>query len=341
MNREAVLLPGTYAAIPKALLAVPSAKLSPAAKLVWMVVVEHFGDKDHSWPGAGTIAKMTGLTRRGVQKAIEQLVELKLLTVLPPEPGRASNTYRLTEFASALSSLAHGVRTPSAQSSLGRRTECARGSEQSAPELPNTTTEATTERTTEVDAAPPLGACGPGRPAGGSPPSNAVKRKRKSPSAREGIDVAAVCADLGSMKTHLTSGQLNWERHRKSENDLGVENWNAQEFAGYWWFQVSSFRTHKNIPLNLPAFGKLIGIMSNLRKQMPAQQLVGVIDFVVHYFDVIRFMLRSAGNTVALDETSLVNPLVKGAANNLMRASDEERERIVADYRAATSAAAA
>ncbi len=39
MRRDDLLTPGTYAAIPKALLALPSKTLSPGAKLVWAAPV--------------------------------------------------------------------------------------------------------------------------------------------------------------------------------------------------------------------------------------------------------------------------------------------------------------
>src|SRR5688500_15096647 len=85
---------GTYASMPKALMAIPSKHVSPATKLVWMAIVERFGGKDHSWPGAGTIANDTGLSRKGVQKALEQIETLGLLAVLPPDRTRNSKTYK-------------------------------------------------------------------------------------------------------------------------------------------------------------------------------------------------------------------------------------------------------
>ncbi len=130
----------------------------------------------------------------------------------------------------------------------------------------------------------------------------------------------------------------NWEQFRKSDTDWGIESWSAHTFVGFYWYQVSVFRSQKQIALTLPPWTKLIGIMSNLLKQMPMGQLFQIITFVAYYFDVIRWMLRRAGNTVALDEGSLVNPLVKQSANNLMRMSHEEREALVAQFKAETSA---
>lgn len=364
MTRDDVLRPGTYAAIPKCLLALPSRTVSPAAKLVWMAVVERFGDKDHSWPGATLIANDTGLTRKGVQKAVDELRALKLLTVEPGQRGGGSNRYWLTEFASVLSSLANGVRHPSERGTLASEQSTLGASEQSSPELPNTTTERTTEGTTQDCAAAPLGASGPGRPVGGStqavgsedtppatdttPPAaravtkpSASSRKpaagapRKSAATKQQapVDVALVCADLNSMRDHLTSGPLNWERYRRSDTDLGVDQWGAQQFAGYYWFQVSAYRANHKLELTLPPFPKLLGHMGNLLKQMPRQRLWSIITYVVYYFDVIRWMLRRAGNTVYLDENSLLNPLVQQSANNLMAMTDIERGGLVAQFK--------
>jgi hypothetical protein len=179
MNRRDLFTDGTYASIPKALLAVPSKKLSPAAKLVWMTVVERMGEgKDFSWPGAGKIAKATGLSRRKAQQAIEQLERLKLLTVVPPDEQYTSNRYWLTEFASALSALgaqraghaqdvevAHGMRHPSAQSSPPASAQSAPPSAQGSPEVahgvrpnnPMNNPTSTTQGTTPEAATPPGG----------------------------------------------------------------------------------------------------------------------------------------------------------------------------------------
>jgi hypothetical protein len=115
MKREDVFTPGSYASIPKTIMALPSSALPAPAKLVWMSIVERFGKNDWSWPGAATLARDTGLTRRGVQLAVDRLQELKLITILPPDASHSSNGYACdwrTACASALDALAHGVRTP-------------------------------------------------------------------------------------------------------------------------------------------------------------------------------------------------------------------------------------
>lgn len=74
MQRDEILTPGSYQAIPKAIM--QRRDVSPAAKLVLASLVDHLGPTNETtWPGPATIAEETGLTRNGVQKCIAQLVQ--------------------------------------------------------------------------------------------------------------------------------------------------------------------------------------------------------------------------------------------------------------------------
>lgn len=181
-------------------------------------------------------------------------------------------------------------------------------------------------------------------------PAAAPKQKSAAKKSVTPEDVALICTDYASMLRYLLhgahavhdrSGQygpgpLNWEQHRKGEKDLGVGDWGAQPFMGYYWSQVCLYRVQRKINLSLPPWDKLGGHFRNLLNQMPKQQLYSVITFVVYYFDVIRWMLRRAGNTVFLDENSLVNPLVRQSANNLMAMSEPERAVLIEQFQSET-----
>lgn len=386
MRRDDLLTPGTYAAIPKALLALPSTTLSPGAKLVWMAIVERFGENDGAWPGTTTIARDAGLTKRGVLKALDQIARLRALAIFTPEmslpPGhsfppnrkRTTNYYRATGFTGEQSTPVNGVHPAGEQSSPPPVNGVHAPGERSSPELPNRTTQRTTGGTTQDCAAAPLGASGPGRPVGGSslavgdqedippatdttqaPATRAVSRPsassrkpaarapRKSAATKQQapVDVALVCSDLNSMRNYLISGSLDWRQFQKGEDlqkweDLGVDEWGARQFTGYYWFQVSAYRVNHGLELTLPPFTKLLGIFKNLLKQVTKPRLYQIIIFVVFYFDVIRWMLRRAGNSVYLDENSLVNPLVQQCANNLMAMTHIERGGLVEQFKQET-----
>lgn len=355
MNRNDVLKPGAYASMPKALLAVSSTKLTPAAKLVWMAVVERFGENEESWPGAGQIASDTGLTRRGVQKALDRLIELKLLTAVAPRPGRDSNTYRLTDFPGALAALANRVRHPGEQSSLPSAQSSLAGSERSAPELPNRTTQVTIG-----------GACGPGDPAGRptgaaladpSPAKHSPSQGDKHEPAKHGKkestrtslkreDVEAVCVSFDAMQRYILHGvqavhdpageyppsDINWRRFAKSEQDYGVKDWDVKAFMGFYWFQVCAWRNTRNLPLTLPSWGRLAGDIKNLQKTMTNLQLYQLVMFTTYYFDLIRFMVGRAGLSLNLQEDSLSNSMIRGAANQLINMGETGRAAMLEKY---------
>jgi len=67
--------PGSFASIPKELLAQPKTNISPAAKLVYLGLQSYLsGSKNQVYPGPADIHKKTGLSRRTIQKGIEKLI---------------------------------------------------------------------------------------------------------------------------------------------------------------------------------------------------------------------------------------------------------------------------
>jgi hypothetical protein len=73
MTDAGLFQPGTYASIPKELLAEPN--LSAAAKVVYLGLASYADcDTVRVWPGPAALRKRTGLTRRAIQKNIEKLI---------------------------------------------------------------------------------------------------------------------------------------------------------------------------------------------------------------------------------------------------------------------------
>lgn len=151
MNRSEILKPGEFAGLPKSLMATPNAVLPASAKLVFAAIVERFGDNGHSWPGFGTIARDTGLSRRRAVDAVNRLARLGLIMVSPPAPGRNSNCYECCRnVTSVISSLVSKRHYPSDETSPG-------GSDESSPELPNGELQKLTTERIGADAPRPVG----------------------------------------------------------------------------------------------------------------------------------------------------------------------------------------
>ncbi|HEV2294563.1 MAG TPA: helix-turn-helix domain-containing protein [Tepidisphaeraceae bacterium] len=350
--RDQLFQKGTYASAPKALLALPTKTLSAGAKLVWMAIVERFGDNEDSFPGAGKIAKDTGLSRRGVQEAVEQLARLKLLTVVPPDDEHSSNRYRLTEFASALSSLAHSVHHPSARSSPPT-------SEPSAPGVahsvrPNYRINNPTKTTQENY--PSEGACGPGDPSGRSTapdvstqadggssrstPASSSSKKRRAADQKLGRPCAdevrsAILSDrtgtatavywlfgsgaVGRMPEQcagLTPSGTNWAR--------ASGDWNRPDpdckpnaLAAFAWWKITCLRAAEGQPLAMPAFEKLVGVVKNLAAAMGPEQTAAHIVRVAGRWAEIKAALAWMTMPPALDETFFAHPKIVEHSNRL------------------------
>ena len=145
LKRDEILRKGKYVSIPKDWLADPT--LTPTAKLVLMVYIEALGpEKQYAYPGHDLIAARIGMSPRGVQKCIEQLVAGGWLWS-PGFSELATRKYcisRVRKPASAQSALPD-VDDAGAQSALPAGTECAPLATQSAPKVPKGNTEGSTE----------------------------------------------------------------------------------------------------------------------------------------------------------------------------------------------------
>src|SRR5439155_15797908 len=113
-----------------------------------------------AWPGPARLAKQTALTRRGVQKSIEQLIDQgyvgkRGLSAKGTNDLVVNVVPRRTECATHCEQSSPANRVRYEQSALvvvngvrySVRTECASGSAQSAPELLNKLPDETTEET--------------------------------------------------------------------------------------------------------------------------------------------------------------------------------------------------
>lgn len=92
--------------------------------------------------------------------------------------------------------------------------------------------------------------------------------------------------------------------------------WAEPQFATYAWMKITTARAALGEPIELPAMGKLIGTMKGAMSRHTREELVQIIDTLAGRFQEIRAGLDWPSLT--LDETTLANAKVIGAAKSLM-----------------------
>ncbi len=87
--------PGTFSLAPDAVLR--RKDISPAAKLVYVLLLRHQGKHATAWPAQATLAEETGLTERTVRSAIKALEAAGLIETLSKGSARRkrANVYRV------------------------------------------------------------------------------------------------------------------------------------------------------------------------------------------------------------------------------------------------------
>lgn len=91
--------PQGWASIPRWLLY--SDKLTPHAKLIYVVVNSHANASGEAWPSHKRLAAESGLSVSSTQRALRELVALSLVTVEERrrrDGGRAASRYRIAAF---------------------------------------------------------------------------------------------------------------------------------------------------------------------------------------------------------------------------------------------------
>lgn len=123
----------SYARLPRPVLRAKT--LTPAAKLVFQALHSYaWGEKEEAWPSIKRLASDTGLSDRGVQKALKQLEEVGLITIEHRKRAENprwndTNLYTLT-YVDANTEVVNRVRQES-------RTEFTTSGEQRSPEVDN------------------------------------------------------------------------------------------------------------------------------------------------------------------------------------------------------------
>jgi hypothetical protein len=174
MKRDELLVPGQYAALPKAMLADPSR--TPAEKIVLMALIDRLGKNDTTWPGLHTLAEDAGLSRNGVQKILGTLAEAGIIKdvgisrshttiweIVPrPQGGTQSGPVHGVDGGQRSGPPVHGVDGGQQSGPVHTVDQGGqpsgpvgangvdRGGQQSGPELLNLTTEPTTQGNTEA-----------------------------------------------------------------------------------------------------------------------------------------------------------------------------------------------
>lgn len=328
--QDEIFKPGTYASIPKALLASPD--VSPAAKLVWISITERLGGKDHSYPGAMLIAKDTGLSKWAVLNALPQLEAAGWLTVKRENDGRTTNVYRPT--------IPTGVKNqpvgntyrcekPTGRKYAPNRLEIPTGTGvKYPPELPNITTQVTTQGAA-------LGAAGAAS-VSEAVGIDSVPAKIQTASKRLKLTdehKVIICSSSDNLTAYFCFGfeavgkpasewiqfkptATNWAPLR---GDFSKPEPEASEaaLAAWAWLRLSCARSSTGATVTLPTFGRLIGTVKTLRAKFTFDQFVSHVAIVTGRWIEIQNMLGNWGRSLALDESTLAVPQVIAAADSL------------------------
>jgi hypothetical protein len=192
----------------------------------------------------------------------------------------------------------------------------------------------------------PAAATGPA-PASAKPRRSTKSTTAANPKAPPLTDreKAAVLASADAMEQYLLWGKeafrgtpadqlrpegTNWRRYNGTAEDPRVDEWDVPSFAGYYWFRVSKYREKRDLQLTLPNWGRLTGDIKNALATMTKRDVHRFIGIVVQHFELIQFMCQRAGQTMALNETSLSHNLIKTTAFNL---ANMTQDQLVEQYR--------
>ncbi|HEV2294073.1 MAG TPA: hypothetical protein VGR35_09455 [Tepidisphaeraceae bacterium] len=137
--------------------------------------------------------------------------------------------------------------------------------------------------------------------------------------------LAGIEAVRGVDPAELKPSGMNWRRFNGSVDDPKAEQWDVPAFAGYYWWRVSRYREKRTIPITLPNFKRLVGDIRNLLGYMTKKDLHQYIGVVITHFELVQFMCKGAGETMALNETSLSHNLIKTTAFNIAQMSEGQR----------------
>ena len=114
----------------------------------------------------------------------------------------------------------------------------------------------------------------------------------------------------------MSPSNTNWAPSADySRPDAGVD---LPALAAYVWFRTMCGRLASKEPLSLPSFGKILGVIRNLRKRMPQAELVGHIDRITKNWPAIRESLAWM-SSLSLDEGVLGRAEVLAASDRLGR----------------------
>jgi len=92
MKRDELIRDGRYDRLPLWLKLIPTGLVKPQSKIVWATIADHLGDKDEAWPSIELIALESGIVKRAVCSAIDNLEAFGLLS---RRRTRKSNRYTL------------------------------------------------------------------------------------------------------------------------------------------------------------------------------------------------------------------------------------------------------
>ena len=125
-----------------------------------------------------------------------------------------------------------------------------------------------------------------------------------------------------AMWAGLAPSVTNWAPSRESwaptgQRILPESGVGLPALAAYAWYRFSFARQALKLPIGLPAFGKLLGVVKALRARMTQEEVVGHIDRIANNWPAIQSALGTWGAGLALDEGTLGIPQVIAQSDKL------------------------
>jgi DNA-binding MarR family transcriptional regulator len=281
----------TFIKVPHCAFASPKWRtMSASDKDVYLAIAQHVNNQTGiAYPGMDRIASLIGRTRRTVERSVDRLERSGLLRIVERGGGRGrSHKYRLE--------------LPGQEEAAPKT---ASGSARREGRATLDDTELTDEQKKLLTS---------------DNPADIVHMRHYLRFGAAGVGVT----DTAGLK----STQMDWQNHEGfSKDDMKLDKWTAQQFAGYYWILVMWYRlecdTHRKPMYLPPTFGRLIKDIKNLMRVRTNQQVYDRIRAVVRGWPVICAMAGRIGQTLELRHDTLSNPIVEEKLNLIMSYSDE------------------
>lgn len=369
MKRESLIAPGEYIAVPNWLARIPTAVLAPSAKLIYACLLNHLGENDESWPCQARISEETGLNANRVNGDLKILERLGLVTGRRTQGNKHYRLSRVSDlmaprFTEAMKSRFPGllrsrspetvesgypdavkVTTPENHTKEPHQGTTTHGGPAAPDASPSSVNSASSEREKESNQS------STSSPQESGPAARKMPRARKDkPRGLTDLDLLAVRQNPTTISAYYLFGLEAVGKPPAEWAKLGLApaptNWSPitgdygrpeagvglAALAAYAWYRLSCARFNAGVPLGLPAFGRLLGVVKALRSRMTEGEVVEHIDRITANWPAIQAALGNWGASLTLDEGTLGIPQILAQGERLKVGGNHANRGMLADH---------